>query len=84
MDTQTQNQDQPQHGERPEICTDAMLDYLDELRESGETNMFGAGPYLDAQFPELWMGGDPPRSYRSSINAKAVLAYWMGLDRRQK
>lgn len=24
--------------------------YLDELRESGETNMYGAGPYLVARF----------------------------------
>jgi len=24
--------------------------YLDELRESGVTNMFGAGPYLQVQF----------------------------------
>lgn len=27
--------------------------YLDRLRESGETNMFGAVPYLQAEFPEL-------------------------------
>ena len=25
-------------------------EYLDELRESGETNMFGAGRYLMAEF----------------------------------
>lgn len=25
-------------------------DYLDELRESGETNMFGAAPYLMDEF----------------------------------
>lgn len=24
--------------------------YLDDLRESGETNMFGAGPYLRMEF----------------------------------
>lgn len=24
--------------------------YLDRLRESGATNMFGAGPYLEAEF----------------------------------
>ena len=29
---------------------DEALDYLDELRESGETNMFGAGAYLEAEF----------------------------------
>ena len=26
------------------------FDYLDDLRESGETNMFGAGPYLQQEF----------------------------------
>ena len=26
------------------------FDYLDELRLSGETNMFGAAPYLQATF----------------------------------
>lgn len=26
------------------------FDYLDDLRESGETNMFGAGPYLMREF----------------------------------
>ena len=25
-------------------------DYLDDLRESGVTNMFGAGPYLQSEF----------------------------------
>ena len=28
-------------------------DYLDTLRETGITNMFGAGPYLRNAFPEL-------------------------------
>jgi hypothetical protein len=27
-----------------------MFDYLDELRESGQTNMYGAGPYLVRKF----------------------------------
>lgn len=26
------------------------FEYLDNLRESGETNMFGAGPYLQEEF----------------------------------
>ena len=30
--------------------TEAMLVYLDELRESGVTNMLGAGPYLQQTF----------------------------------
>jgi hypothetical protein len=29
------------------------FDYLEELRQSGDTNMFGARPYLQAAFPEL-------------------------------
>ncbi len=29
------------------------FDYLDRLRQSGETNMFGAVPYLQKQFFEL-------------------------------
>ena len=29
------------------------FDYLDHLRESGVTNMFGAVPYLQQEFPEL-------------------------------
>lgn len=27
--------------------------YLEQLRQSGETNMFGAVPYLKREFPEL-------------------------------
>lgn len=29
------------------------FDYLDALRESGVTNMYGAVPYLQQEFPEL-------------------------------
>lgn len=29
------------------------FDYLNDLRDSGVTNMFGAGPYLQTRFPEL-------------------------------
>ena len=54
---------------KPEGLTDEELvkvqDYLDELRESGETNMFGAGPYLKAKY------GFAPRYNRK------VLQYWM-------
>jgi len=59
---------------RPHFCTDEMLEYLDELRESGETNMFGAGAYLDAEFPEL---AKDKRGFGSSQQAKEVLGYWM-------
>lgn len=27
-----------------------IFEYLDDLRESGDTNMFGAGPYVVAEF----------------------------------
>ena len=29
------------------------FDYLEQLRDSGVTNMFGAVPYLQQEFPEL-------------------------------
>lgn len=39
--------------------------FLDELRESGETNMFGASPYLQEEF-----GLD-------KHEARAILSEWM-------
>lgn len=36
--------------QRPEIVQDEHLTYLDELRESGVTNMFGATPYVQKEF----------------------------------
>jgi len=51
---------------KPEYLTDEMLVYLDELRESGETNMFGARPYVMDEFPEL-----------TKEQAGKVLSYWM-------
>lgn len=53
--------------ERPEFCTEEHLDYLDDLRESGVTNMFGAGAYLRKEFPDLKRGSELD-----------VLSYWMG------
>ena len=41
------------------------LEFLDDLRESGVTNMFAAGPYIEEQFSI------------SSKEAKQVLIYWM-------
>ena len=29
------------------------FDYLEQLRQSGETNMYGAASYLQEEFPEL-------------------------------
>lgn len=51
---------------RPDYVTDKHLKYLDRLRESGRTNMFGARPYLMSAFPDL-----------SKDEAGKVLGYWM-------
>ena len=51
---------------RPELIKNAYLDYLDGLRLSGLTNMFGAAPYLVDEFPEL-----------DKRQARTVLSYWM-------
>ena len=51
--------------DRPEIVTDEHLEYLDKLRESGETNMFGAGPYVQTEF-----GVD-------KYDAQDIVMYWM-------
>jgi len=51
--------------DRPAVVTDEHPTYLDELRESGETNMFGAGAYLRREFA------------LSKADASAVLVYWM-------
>ncbi len=50
---------------RPEGLTDDHLEYLDDLRESGVTNMFGATPYLQSEF------GLPQEV------ARKYLVYWM-------
>jgi hypothetical protein len=52
--------------ERATFITDEHLKYLDDLRESGETNMFGARPYLLETYPEL-----------TKREAGQVLTYWM-------
>jgi hypothetical protein len=52
--------------EKPEYLTEEHLRYLDQLRESGVTNMFGAVPFVLLQFPDL-----------SERQAKQVLIYWM-------
>jgi len=35
---------------RPDIVTDEHLEYLDDLRDSGDTNMFGAGSWVRQEF----------------------------------
>lgn len=59
---------------RPAFITDDHLDFLDCLRESGATNMFGARPYLKKEFREL-----------KDDQAAEILSYWMktfGKDER--
>jgi hypothetical protein len=51
--------------ERPEVVTEEHLEYLDDLRESGVTNMFGAAQYVEE---------DCDVSRRDS---RTILSYWM-------
>jgi len=50
---------------KPDIVTQEHLEYLDDLRDSGDTNMFGATPYLAIEF-----GLTIP-------DAHIILKYWM-------
>ena len=42
--------------------------YLEQLRQSGRINMFGAVPYLQMKFPELYLDQD---------KAARILQSWM-------
>jgi len=59
--------------EKPAKLRARHLKYLDDLRESGVTNMFGAGAYLVDEFG------------LTTSEARAILAYWMQTfsDRRE-
>jgi len=50
---------------RPKFITNEHLDYLDALRDSGITNMFGASPYIVDEFKV------------STKEAREILTYWM-------
>ncbi len=50
---------------RPQFITDEHLEYLDDLRESGITNMYGAVPFIMRMF------------LVSRSLAKEILMYWM-------
>ena len=52
--------------EKPATLRDEHLEFLDELRESGITNMWGAAPFIKEDFPEL-----------SRTEARQILFYWM-------
>ena len=51
--------------EKPEIVEEEHLEYLDELRESGVTNMLGSGPYLESTFSI------------TKDEARVIAFYWM-------
>lgn len=52
--------------ERAEYIKDEHLEYLDDLRDSGVTNMWGARPYIMKEYPDL-----------EESEAKAILIYWI-------
>jgi hypothetical protein len=51
--------------ERPEIVDDEHLEYLDELRDSGQTNMFGSPAYVADEFDV------------GERDARIIVKYWM-------
>lgn len=50
---------------RPEIVEQDHLEYLDDLRDSGETNMYAASPYVADEF------------CISREESRTILSYWM-------
>lgn len=50
------------------VLMEKYFSYLERLRHSGVTNMYGARPYLQQEFPEL--ANDPKR-------ASEILKVWM-------
>jgi len=52
--------------QKPFNLTDEHLEYLDNLREDGIVNMFGARPYLQVAYPEL-----------TKKQSGDILSYWM-------
>ena len=50
---------------KPEIVTEQHLVYLDDLRESGVTNMFGAAPYVEEVFGV------------TKKESRTILTHWM-------
>lgn len=55
---------------RPDFVKEEHLTFLDELRESGVVNMFGAGEYIVDEFIVDEFELD-------KAMARQVLAYWM-------
>ncbi len=65
-DQVTRKEDGNMENERPKFVKAKHLEFLDELRESGVTNMYGATPYIQSEFPNL-----------GREKATEVLSYWM-------
>lgn len=59
---------------KPPKCTEEHLEYLDALRESGATNMFGAAGWLHSAFC----------TKLSEKEAKDILVYWMKTFTKRK
>ena len=51
---------------QPAVFQEEHRSYLNDLRESGDINMFGARPYLMDEFPDL-----------SKTEAASVLTHWI-------
>ena len=52
--------------DRPDACTDEHLRFLDEVREVGTINMFGAAKPLLDMYPEI-----------HKREARQIVTYWM-------
>lgn len=61
----TNSEPNAQINKRPSYVTDEQLEFLDDLRESGAINMFGAKPYIVGAF-DVTLG-----------EARGILSYWM-------
>ncbi len=51
--------------DKPAIVSNAHLEYLDDLRDSGDTNMYGAPAHLEKEFNV------------TRQEAREILGYWM-------
>lgn len=49
-----------------EINKEEVFEFLDDLRDSGVTNMFGATPYIVEEYPDM-----------DKSTARALLSEWM-------
>ena len=52
--------------DKPKFVKSEHMLYLDNLRKSGVTNMFGASSYIQEHFPRI-----------TRLEAREILKYWM-------